>query len=186
MPFSRRIFLTQGSNLGLPHCRQILYHLSHQASSIHTYYLWGWSGSHWMTFLLAVPFFHCAGLLEWSQASMQGPSLFSLLLQSSWALCYSSVCLSSCEIKPPHCPLAWVLLMYWHLCARIRKMIAHITLFNGFRLLYQFWDRQETRDGTRKKGWSLGRSVLSPMNQSATHSCYFPCRSCSHWESIIC
>ena len=24
------IFLTQGSNLGLPHCRQTLYHLSHQ------------------------------------------------------------------------------------------------------------------------------------------------------------
>ena len=28
----REIFLTQGSNLGLPHCRQILYHLSHQRS----------------------------------------------------------------------------------------------------------------------------------------------------------
>ena len=27
-----RIFQTQGSNLGLPHCRQILYHLSHQGS----------------------------------------------------------------------------------------------------------------------------------------------------------
>ena len=26
------IFLTQGSNPGLPHCRQILYHLSHQES----------------------------------------------------------------------------------------------------------------------------------------------------------
>ena len=26
------IFLTQGSNLGLPHCSQILYHLSHQGS----------------------------------------------------------------------------------------------------------------------------------------------------------
>ena len=24
------IFLTQGSNPGLPHCRQMLYHLSHQ------------------------------------------------------------------------------------------------------------------------------------------------------------
>ena len=24
------IFLTQGSNLGLPHCRQILYHLNHE------------------------------------------------------------------------------------------------------------------------------------------------------------
>ena len=30
--FSRGIFLMQGSNLGFPHCRQILYHLSHQGS----------------------------------------------------------------------------------------------------------------------------------------------------------
>ena len=28
--FLQRIFLTQGSNLGLLHCRRILYHLSHQ------------------------------------------------------------------------------------------------------------------------------------------------------------
>ena len=28
------IFLTQGSNSGLPHCRQLLYHLSHQGSLI--------------------------------------------------------------------------------------------------------------------------------------------------------
>ena len=38
------IFLTQGSNAALPHCRQILYHLSHQESKqrhkhrhMHTY-----------------------------------------------------------------------------------------------------------------------------------------------------
>ena len=31
-PFSRRIFPTQGSNLGLSHCRQILYCLRHQGS----------------------------------------------------------------------------------------------------------------------------------------------------------
>ena len=30
----QRIFLTQGSNPGLPHCRQTLYHLSHQESPI--------------------------------------------------------------------------------------------------------------------------------------------------------
>ena len=30
--FSRGIFPTQGSNPGLPHCRQTLYHLSHQGS----------------------------------------------------------------------------------------------------------------------------------------------------------
>ena len=33
--FSRGIFPTQGLNRGLPHCRQILYHLSHQGSPIH-------------------------------------------------------------------------------------------------------------------------------------------------------
>ena len=27
------IFLTQGSNLGLPHCRKILYYLKHQGST---------------------------------------------------------------------------------------------------------------------------------------------------------
>ena len=31
IPFSRGIFLTQGLNPGLLHCRQILYHLSHSA-----------------------------------------------------------------------------------------------------------------------------------------------------------
>ena len=31
-PFSRGIFLTQESNLGLLHCRQILYQLSHKGS----------------------------------------------------------------------------------------------------------------------------------------------------------
>ena len=30
IPFSREIFPTQGSNLGLLHCRSILYYLSHQ------------------------------------------------------------------------------------------------------------------------------------------------------------
>ena len=35
MPFSRGIFPTQGSNLGLLHCGQILYHLSQQGTSGH-------------------------------------------------------------------------------------------------------------------------------------------------------
>ena len=32
IPFSRGVFLTQGLNLGLPRCRQILYRLSHHRS----------------------------------------------------------------------------------------------------------------------------------------------------------
>ena len=34
--FLQEVFLTQGSNLNLPHCRQILYHLSNQGSPIIT------------------------------------------------------------------------------------------------------------------------------------------------------
>ena len=33
IPLLQGIFLTQGSNLGLLHCKQILYHLSHQRSA---------------------------------------------------------------------------------------------------------------------------------------------------------
>ena len=32
--FSRGVFPTQGWNPGLPHCRQTLYHLSHQGSPV--------------------------------------------------------------------------------------------------------------------------------------------------------
>ena len=34
MSFLQGIFLTQGSNLGLLHCKQILYHLSHQGGRL--------------------------------------------------------------------------------------------------------------------------------------------------------
>ena len=34
VPFSRVIFLTQGLNLGLQHCKQILYQLSHKESLV--------------------------------------------------------------------------------------------------------------------------------------------------------
>ena len=37
--FLQGIFPTQGSNTGLPHCRQILYQLGHQGSPIYIYYL---------------------------------------------------------------------------------------------------------------------------------------------------
>ena len=37
----QRVFLTQGSNPGLLHCRQILYHLSHQGYSSHYFLLGG-------------------------------------------------------------------------------------------------------------------------------------------------
>ena len=45
----QRIFLTQGSNPGLPHCRQTLYPLSHQGSQINiSYYIFISCQSEWL------------------------------------------------------------------------------------------------------------------------------------------
>ena len=43
--FSRGIFLTQGSNPGLSHCRQMLYRLSHQGSNSKKYSLFIWNSN---------------------------------------------------------------------------------------------------------------------------------------------
>ena len=58
--FLQRIFPTQGSNLGLPHHRQILYHLSHEGSPL----VW----------LLCESLFHCTLMISiyfWMYAILQ-------------------------------------------------------------------------------------------------------------------
>ena len=59
IPFSRRIFPTQGSNPGLPQCRWILYHLSHQ-------------GSPWVSENLTVLGVGLGGLVGTRAVGMQG------------------------------------------------------------------------------------------------------------------
>ena len=54
-------FYTQGSNLGLPHCRQILYHLSHQRSSI----IWAGVGNCWGT--SSSSFWDFANAVDWNK-----------------------------------------------------------------------------------------------------------------------
>jgi len=46
----QRIFPTQGSNPGLPHCRQILYQLSHKGSHIHYTHTHTHTHTQWNTF----------------------------------------------------------------------------------------------------------------------------------------
>ena len=58
-PFSRGIILTQGSNPGLLHCRQILYLLSHQGSPIHSI---GWAVR---TYFLSLSSFYIEHLLSY-------------------------------------------------------------------------------------------------------------------------
>ena len=72
-PFSHGIFLTQGSNPGLSHCRQILYQLSHQGSPrvfllVHYYTCnAGDSFTHYsFAFLLAVATW-CKELTHWKR-----------------------------------------------------------------------------------------------------------------------
>ena len=45
--FLHRIFPTQGLNLGLPHCRQIIYHLSHQGGPRYTCWMSKWKNLWW-------------------------------------------------------------------------------------------------------------------------------------------
>ena len=53
-PFSRDVFQAQGSNPGLPHCRWILYQLSHQGSPLINYFNWRIITifEHWIFFIL--------------------------------------------------------------------------------------------------------------------------------------
>ena len=64
----QRIFQTQGSNLGLPHCGQMLYHLSHQGilwESAFSTFRSHWSGVYMLmgsSPLLIVNFSHLEGV----------------------------------------------------------------------------------------------------------------------------
>ena len=69
--FSRGISPTQGSNPGLPHCRQTLYHLSHQGSLGHVIY---WGNIH--------PELHCSSNCN---------SLYKLMLQSLFAQIHTQI-----------------------------------------------------------------------------------------------
>ena len=69
------IFPTQGSNPGLLHCRQILYHLSHQGSPTHAH---AHTHTHMHTYTCTHT--HTQGMLEGGViARVQGVITFSLL-----------------------------------------------------------------------------------------------------------
>ena len=57
------IFTTQGLNLGLPHCRQVLYHLSHQGNILYMLNSWCFvlSKEHWRTQTFSMVFSQCQG-----------------------------------------------------------------------------------------------------------------------------
>ena len=70
LPFpSLRIFPTQGSNLGLPYCRQILYCLSHQESPLIIY-----------TDVFFV-YSHCKFCVNWRHSIMKSGYNFTVLMK---------------------------------------------------------------------------------------------------------
>ena len=99
------IFPTRGSNLGLLHCRQILYHQSHQVSPLilppskhtHTHTLQS-TDMHMLRHLLTHEY-TCAHTLT---------HLTSLLVRLSWPLnCLDAKrlkCLDATASRPPHSP----------------------------------------------------------------------------------
>ena len=67
------IFPTQGSNVGLPHCGQILHHLSHQGSPRKSLNGWKLASSHLLRILWKWP--RLIQLCILSPSSLQSPSL---------------------------------------------------------------------------------------------------------------
>ena len=83
------IFLTQGSNPGLLHCRQMLYHLNHQGSPFRQYWLSTTSGnadclyySHSSFLLMESPLYLALESIkikrEWSLSDLKGWTLIRL------------------------------------------------------------------------------------------------------------
>ena len=74
------IFPTQGPNLGLPHCRQTLYPLSHQGR-VHKYY------NIIREFITLLALWDCAPLsFVWAENSTHKPDLIAIYLALGWIL----------------------------------------------------------------------------------------------------
>ena len=86
----QRIFLTQGSNLGLLHCRQILYSLSHQGSPCLCVCVCVCVCVHWK---------HIRGFVKWT------PSPGINLVAST----KDEDLLANCTVKLLGCPSRWLL-----------------------------------------------------------------------------
>ena len=103
------IFPTQGSNPGLPHCRQILYHLSHQGSDIRQ-----WIPSCWrQPPMPAAQKLQCPASSAFRGQGRGGPSHscfkwnLTELIRTPRAACYSSE--REAESHPAGTfPLSWV------------------------------------------------------------------------------
>ena len=102
------IFLTQGSNTGLLHCRQILYHLSHQGSPVNfgsaAYY------RTWMIFQYATYTFINITVLKLNEPGTDGSNVALLIGESNststfWIfqlwICINP-CITHATIQPVH------------------------------------------------------------------------------------
>ena len=84
----QRIFPTQGSNSGLPHCRQMLYCLSHQSVFIFASFPFNASKNQ---LTISFPLYFCGTVLPWLSSYMFGPfslvSVFRLIFSPSPWMC---------------------------------------------------------------------------------------------------
>ena len=103
IPFPRGIFPTQGSNVGLPHCRQTLHYVSHQGSPGALGWppkmerRWGWGcstegstaqGRREGNWQIQIPLHHChpnlCGLQSLQERKVEGPKDMSRTTDVAW------------------------------------------------------------------------------------------------------
>ena len=129
LPFpSMRIFLTQGLNPGLPHCRQMLYHLSYQGSLLTV-----------LIFHFSLPVQHQWIPILFSSSLIHSSELFYLFVDAFWYIFHLSYCVlhllffvfSNSLLKIFH---SVYLIMYIHSSS---KFFDH--LYNHYSELFLKW-----------------------------------------------
>ena len=105
--FSRGIFPTQGSNSGLPHCRQMLYHLSHQRSLKIMATSFKRSPAHPAALSASDPAaghhrsIHTSTRDSWTLTGKSGPCLVGVTAPLSWVLVHKVLFVSSKNLFSP-------------------------------------------------------------------------------------
>ena len=153
------IFPTQGSNPGVPHCRQILYRLSHQGSP---------RKLEWV----AYPFSRGS---SWPR-NQTGVSCNARRFFTNWAtrealICYRCALFKSKALRSKTLPLCQKIGQLIHTCFQLNKIFVGIFIFWLVALTY-FWTEQHTLL-RNKLAWAVHKSSSSLLSVSSqqTKSC---------------
>ena len=147
------IFPTQGSKPGVPYCRQILYHLSHQGSP---------RKLEWV----AYPFSRGSSWpRNWTGVSCNAGRFYTNWATREALICYGCALFKSNALRSKTLPLCQKIGQLIHTCFQLNKIFVEIFIFWLVALTY-FWTEQQKL--LRKKlAWAVHESSSSLLSVSS-------------------